>query len=373
VETHIEKEGSSAVRKKRLVYLDNIKAALILLVVAHHAGQAYGPTDYWPIRSPEQASILGPFFDVNGAFFMGLFFFISAYFLPASVDRKGIAAALKSRCLRLGIPLILMTIGIFGPFSYFVDNQGMPFWQYLFAVYIGQGDFEVAHLWFLALLLFFIVCYGILRFLAGLAKTSIAVKPQPPGHLKLLLLVVLLCLANYMVRIWFPVGRWVDVLPFMPVEIGRLPQYVLFFILGIFAYRGNWLNEITSKTGFTWLSIGIAAAALHYINTFTSFIPESPDVWLLLESFIGVGLCVGIVVIGRERWNDRGKVLAFMADNAFTVYLVHIIFIFLLQVLAEDVAMVPFLKFAVVALAGMILSFTVSHLIRKIPYIRSIL
>ncbi len=145
----------SVTKRTRLVYLDNIKVALILLVVAHHAGQAYAPTDDWPILSAERSSILGPFFDVNGAFFMGLFFLISAYFIPASIDRKGIGSFLGNRFLRLGIPFAFIVIVVFGPITYIVDGIDTPFWTYLFSDYIGQGDFEVGHLWFIALLLFF--------------------------------------------------------------------------------------------------------------------------------------------------------------------------------------------------------------------------
>ena len=38
----------------RLYYADNLRVCLVMLVVAHHAAQAYGPTGgFWPIRNPE--------------------------------------------------------------------------------------------------------------------------------------------------------------------------------------------------------------------------------------------------------------------------------------------------------------------------------
>src|SRR3712207_650463 len=76
--------------RARLYFVDNLRVLLAILVVAHHAGQAYGPTGgRWPVFNDERAAILGPFFTVNAGFFMGLFFLVSAYFLPASYDRKG--------------------------------------------------------------------------------------------------------------------------------------------------------------------------------------------------------------------------------------------------------------------------------------------
>ena|SRR5438477_77773 len=92
----------------RETYLDSLKVLLTALVIAHHAGQAYGPTGgRWPIFEPERAGILGPFFSVNAGFFMGLFFLISAYFVPLSFDRKGGSAFLRYRFVRLGVPLLV--------------------------------------------------------------------------------------------------------------------------------------------------------------------------------------------------------------------------------------------------------------------------
>src|SRR5215207_3016513 len=76
----------------RLAYVDTLRMFLAGLVVAHHVGQAYGPTGGdWPIFNPSRAAILGPFFSVNAAFFMGLFFVIAGYFVPYAYDRKGAA------------------------------------------------------------------------------------------------------------------------------------------------------------------------------------------------------------------------------------------------------------------------------------------
>ena len=72
----------------RLYFIDSLRVLLVSLVVAHHAGQAYGPTGGdWPIFSPERTPLLGPFFPVNAAFFMGLFFLISGYFIPGMLHK----------------------------------------------------------------------------------------------------------------------------------------------------------------------------------------------------------------------------------------------------------------------------------------------
>jgi hypothetical protein len=43
-------------KRKRLEYLDALKVALIVLVIAHHAGQSFGPTGgAWPLYNDERA------------------------------------------------------------------------------------------------------------------------------------------------------------------------------------------------------------------------------------------------------------------------------------------------------------------------------
>jgi hypothetical protein len=104
LQTHSAEE-ETPIRRARLDYLDALKVALTALVIAHYVGQAYGPTGgLWPVSNPEQAPILGSFFAVTASFFMGLFFLVSALFVPASFDCKGSATFLKDRLVRLGVP-----------------------------------------------------------------------------------------------------------------------------------------------------------------------------------------------------------------------------------------------------------------------------
>ena len=66
-----------------LYFVQWLRVFLISLVVAHHAGQPYGPTGgEWPVDDPVSSPWLGPFFALNAAFFMGFFFLLSGI-LPA--------------------------------------------------------------------------------------------------------------------------------------------------------------------------------------------------------------------------------------------------------------------------------------------------
>ena len=61
----------------RLVFIDVMKVIAIAVVIAHHAGQAYGPgAADWAVDDAAMAVWLDAFFRVNAAFGMGLMFFM---------------------------------------------------------------------------------------------------------------------------------------------------------------------------------------------------------------------------------------------------------------------------------------------------------
>ena len=109
----------------RLNYLDNLKVMLTFLVIFHHAGQAYGDGGEWgytPSNPEEVMPWIWHFFSTNAAFFMGLYFFISGYFVPGSYDRQGFGTFIRKKILRLGVPLLLLGTA-FLCLALFVENQ----------------------------------------------------------------------------------------------------------------------------------------------------------------------------------------------------------------------------------------------------------
>jgi glucans biosynthesis protein C len=81
---------------------------------------------------------------VNMSFFMGLFFLISAYFVPSSLERKGAAKFMKDRLVRLGVPMLVFMFAVFPVLGYLL---------------FGRLEIGLGHLWFLELLLIFSAAY----------------------------------------------------------------------------------------------------------------------------------------------------------------------------------------------------------------------
>lgn len=135
---------------RRLLYLDNLKVCLTVLVIFHHAGQAYGDGGAWAYTPSNPAEVMPwiwHFFSVNAAFFMGLFFLISGYFVPASYDKQGASIFVQKKLIRLGIPLLVMG-GLLSVLS---------------------GKLEIGHMWYIESLLVFCLIYALIRLICKLS------------------------------------------------------------------------------------------------------------------------------------------------------------------------------------------------------------
>jgi hypothetical protein len=77
----------------RLWFVDNLRVALICLVVLHHIVVTYSGLPLWYyIEKPTSPAVglgLTIFLLVDQAWFMGAFFLLSGYFTPSSYERKG--------------------------------------------------------------------------------------------------------------------------------------------------------------------------------------------------------------------------------------------------------------------------------------------
>jgi len=106
---------ASAPPTKRLLYLDNLKTFLTIMVIIHHVTCSFvGSGWYYNLGAYDNAfRVFGNFIlSANQAHFMCMFFFISGYFTPSSFAKKGKFLFLKDKFIRLGILYIVFWLGL---------------------------------------------------------------------------------------------------------------------------------------------------------------------------------------------------------------------------------------------------------------------
>lgn len=348
----------------RLYFLDNLKVFLTALVVFHHAAQPYGPGGGWPIASESGSVIdfiiLGVFMAVNMSFFMGLFFMISAYFVPPSIERKGAAKFMKDRLVRLGIPIVIFMIAVFPVMGY---------------ILYGQPIINLGHLWFLEVLLVFSAAY---------AAYWLVKRPSPkaklafPGTKNIVAFAVVMALISFAVRIWMPVNYWMPLGLFEPFHI---TEYVMMFTAGIVAYREGWIDAIPEATAKLWSRVAILMVPILLVigaatdsGQFSGGLTIASLLGSFWEAFMCVSMCIALLALFKNRFNVQGTFAKALANNAFTVYLIHLPIVIFLQYLLTGIPIEPLVKFVMVGTAGVILSFAISHYVmRRLPYAKEIL
>ena len=340
-----------------LYFLDNFRVALIVLVIAHHVGQAYGPTGgSWPIMEAARSPVLGPFFTVNRSFFMSLFFMIAGYFTVMSVEKYGPKMFIKERTMRLGLPTLSWMLMMI-PLQVFVFSA--PAWP-----------LEAAHLWFLEHLLIFSVVYALWRMFS---KPVSEPKPQadPPGYGRIVIFAFLLAIVSAVVRIWFPIDRWVYLLGFIKVAFADVPRDLSFFVIGLIAYRQNWILRFPKKDGLVWLSVGVTLAVAWYVYALIGkdYLPlndlQIGIVYPIWESLLCCGMCIGLTVLFREYFNSQGNLGSILAKSQYAAYIYHVLVVLLFQYVVLGFDWPPFIKFAVVTILSVPTTFLVSHWLRK--------
>ena len=376
-----------------MLYVDNIRTVLIVLVIVGHMAITYGaPLGSWYYHEEGEVSegfaMLALFLLAIGAsFLLGLFYMISGYFTPGPYDRKGPGPFVADRLKRLGIPLVFYAV---------IINPLVTYWAAVHGGYEGSlRQYVPSHLpqltngsagplWFVEALLALSIAYALVRLLTRAAPPPPDRPPAPvPRNRSIAVFALLLGLATFAVRIWAPMGWWWE-----PIhqEPGHWPQYVAFFVAGVAAYRHNWLARISTAQARAWrwaalaLVLGlpalvVAAGALRgeMDPGVTGGFTRLSLAYSLWEGFMGTAMVIAVLVWCRDHFHRQGRLLRAMSPSSYAVYVLHPLVIVPLALALSGIRPDLGLKFLLVTPPAVALCFLVGHLVRKLPLVRSIL
>jgi len=333
----------------RLYYLDTLKAFLTIFVVIHHTVGAFSGQGSLGLSVGNCRNALQPFLSsfqiIQQSYFMSLFFFISAYFSPPTVLRKGVLLFIKDRFTRLGIPFLPFLL-ILGPISQ-ISAQFI-----VFNTFLGYNPYS-GPLWFVVWLSIFHFGYATVAEAGGTDRYMIF---DIPSFGMILLTGALLGFIQGLQLLFFP-G-----FPLMPIVWGSLPFDILFYIGGIIARRNKWLETplpsflvlgakiysaffIASTFAFYfWLYTiggGVQLLSITYCNAQT---PSRGDLttgeslvstfatllgFSILSGIFTFSMSISMLDLFRQFCNNTpSKITKFFIDNAYTAYIIHPLLVF---------------------------------------------
>jgi glucans biosynthesis protein C len=368
-------------RKERDVAIDYLRSFLIVLVVSLHAALAYtsfstyDETRWVDSSAPVVDASRWPFLDgfvlYYDTFFMALLFLVSGLFVVSSLERKGGRGFFVSRLRRLGIPFVFAAL-LIAPLAFlpsYLMADPRPQAPYLATFFTSDG-WPVGPPWFLWVLLLF---NGVVVLVHRFAPNVLAKLHRQPTAFVIFLVTIISFLPLSLVgsHYW-----WVTLGPFdlQPIRLGL---YFAYFLLGVALGMGQrWQRPGWPKYWGAWFMVGLFSFFVYWAVLEEIF--QLPG--LVSQVVLGItfaasctGASLGLLGAFRRFARRPHPIFDNLSANAYGIYLVHYAVVLWIQFALLSVSWPAWIKFSVVFVGGLALSWGVSELVRRIPAVRRVL
>ena len=186
---------------------------------------------------------------------------------------------------------------------------------------------------------------------------------------------LLLGAVSFVIRQVFPMNYFS---PLFSFQYAFFTQYIALFIVGLMAFRSNWLMAIPKATGKLWSKIALALLAVYFaifiptmlIGGLTSILGGlhwQAAAYAFWEQLFGVSVAIGLTVWFREKVNFQTKLTKALSDSSFTAYIMQVPVLVFLALSLQSIQLPLLLKFAIVSPIAVVICFAVAYAIRKIP------
>lgn len=355
---------NNSIQVKRYDYLDNIKWVLAVLVIVHHSASTAGldPIGYNLPRVDEimqhQYSILVKFNKINQSFFMSLFFFISAYFVLPSFERKGAGKFMLDKLKRLGIPTLITLFVIFPILSIeFATSNIKDFFL--------TANIDLGVTWFCWTLIVFSAVFALYQIVGAGNQKAYADKPFP-ALWKILLFAVMIIPVNFF-GLYLMEALGTNFLGFHLLKY--FPMYISMFYFGIQAYRYQWLDKLEFKHAFAGILMWVVACA--FVSPIASDYGLNDE--MVTRGLTVIGMSMFLLYSFKVLFNDKGKWSSILTRTAFAAYVVQNIPMgFAADFYKSFMTQIPLINFVVIAIPSVIGSFAIGYLICKTPVLKRI-
>lgn len=350
---------------ERVHAFDHLRALAMLLGVLFHASLAYSPIMHgiWPTADVGHSTVVDVLAWFAHLFRMPVFFVVAGFFVAVMVQKHGLGGMLGRRVKRVLLPLVL-----FWPLLYFSMDaltmhalntaQNPSPLLLLIKQWLQQPDPapvppSLMHLWFL----YYLMCFCVLTWVAKTLEVKAAAVWFVNARWRAIILVMPLVLLPAAVSVNAP----------MPAPESFLPQWWALLYFGCYFFVGyqlhqrrSWAAELKPLARRLFLAALAAYGCFFWVlhQAYPQQLSE-PAHWLLatLQAYAGFWLTL-CCLRAAESWLDQpNRVMRYLADASYWVYLVHLPILFAIQYQLLDIAMIWPLKFAVSVLGTCMLAF----------------
>jgi glucan biosynthesis protein C len=308
---------------------------------------------------------------IGAMFALGPLFLVAGWFSARSLARRGPGGFVRSRLLRLGVPLLVYVL-LINPLTDYLGNLRHGYRSLV--SYLATT--EVSVMWFVAALLAFSIVYAALRCLRPAALPR---RPLRPG----VLVAAMLTIAVGSFAVW---QVWpVTAETYLYLRVGEWPQGAVLFALGVLGAEAGWLEELPPALArpLGWAAaVGVAVllalmVSLVLARGASQALVMGADwptmAFALLDGVIAVAGTLWFIAWLRGRWPTHGALLGKVARASYAAYVIHPLVLTAVMVAFASVALAPEIKFVLVAAVGVAVCFMAGYALTRVPGISKVL
>ena len=310
-----------AVLKNQVVFLDNLRSFIIVLVVVFHSSLVYmfDAPGWWYVVDSGKSKALGLIVLFLNIFMMPAMFFISGYFADVSYRNGSGARFVASKFSRLIIPWLAGVV-LIAPIQIYLYNASRNIkTAALTDLLFFQGSFHQGHFWYLSLLFAFFMIHASIRALKIRSRNVTGEKWLRPVFISVNSIFYFVTSLFYNSEAWIGFGP----LSFQPVKI---LIYFNYFMLGS-AYEKNAPEGFEDLAAFK--NTGSKTIMIFISGAIYLFSKLGPNVRLnlLIESIafnvFGLLMLEVLLFVFKKYFDESGRFGASLSSNSFGIYLIH--------------------------------------------------
>lgn len=294
--------------KIRLHYMDTLRASMMILGIFYHAAAIYGD-NWWYVSSGDMNWYLRALTEVLHTFRMPVFFIVSGFFTALLMTKASSAEFMKSRLVRLGIPLFFCGFTINFAMNGLATNRTIPTDPY---IYVFEG-YWLGHLWFLGSLIVYTL-------LAILAKNLLA-KCKPKNGMQYFSFITILFLAYVLLLIPLDLPQSLHSIRYLFVSVGVTIQYLPLFVIGYLCFSSEVFLKSFLNARANLLILVVFLAAF-YLLRHTS-VGKNVALWIGVKYLCFYSASGLVIYVFSRIFSKKLEITKSISEASYTIYLVH--------------------------------------------------
>lgn len=361
--------------------LDNLRFIMVVFVIGLHAAMTYMEyvPEWWYVIDKNQSLGFTVLVVILDSFPMTVMFFLAGYFALPSLAKRGKNSFIYDKFMHIGLPWILGVLLVAPFFSrasvVALGYPSTPILEYVTHSFFGPA-YQQAHYWFLGVLFFFLVVYGLI----SNTKQNNENKPESISPAWMIFLVIIITCVTYFLSSSYykPVNDWSNISYILYFQPARIIGYAAMFFLGVYGNKYRWFTKegwVPEQKIFVPIAVLSLLFLVYWKFIWAPTLSESLNgiinaVSYSLTSVIMTFALISIFLKTKPKFQET---LSFFTPYSYGIYWLHQIILMSMVYALLDFNFPPVIKWTLaVLITVLICTLLTRHILKKVPFFKKI-